>query len=294
VTSDGRIELHCGPCARGERTVAAVEAVPELPATAARSRWWVAAAGATVVAGAALAVVAGAVAPPAIAASAGRADRPDGWDDVVEPIELGGAADGHADRLDPRLVAAAPRAIEPPPIPERDGEPIDEWLPTLRAWVHPVPGSPDVVPNKPSRRFGADRDGVRNRCGGGHCGVDLDGVLGQPVVAVAWGTVVKVQRDDTGLGGRYVRIEHPDFVYTVYFHLDRIAPGLRVGDEVDAGEAIGTLGRTGIRVSLPHLHFALELPEDGAVVYADPEPFLARAEVLARDAVPEVPADHDR
>jgi murein DD-endopeptidase MepM/ murein hydrolase activator NlpD len=181
-------------------------------------------------------------------------------------------------------------------MPERDGEPYDEWFPTLRDWVHPVPGSPDVIPTKASRLFGATRDNhpnIRSECGGGHCGVDLEGDRGQPVVAVAWGTVVRVQNDPDRLGGRYVRIEHPDFVYTSYFHLDRIAPGLKVGDEVEPGTPVGALGRSGIEVSMAHLHFALELPDDlgSHVHFVDPVPFLARAQVLARDAVPDFPLE---
>jgi murein DD-endopeptidase MepM/ murein hydrolase activator NlpD len=184
-----------------------------------------------------------------------------------------------------------PRELPVAPIPEREGEPLDEWLPILRDWVHPVPGSTDIVPRRASRMFGAHRDGDRpHRCGGGHCGVDLDGERGQPVVAVAWGTVLRINRDADSLGGRYVRIEHPDFVHTTYFHLDLIAPDLQVGDEVTPGQALGTIGSTGIRVSVPHLHFSLEILEENTRIFIDPAPFLARAQVLGRHDVPEIVA----
>ncbi len=156
-------------------------------------------------------------------------------------------------------------------------------MPTLRDWVHPVPGTSDLFPVRPNRLFGADRDGDdRPECGGGHCGVDLGGDRGQALVAVAWGTVSKIQREPNRRGGRYVRIEHPDFVYSSYFHLDRIAPDLAVGDEVEAGRPLGALGSSGIKVSSPHLHFGLELPGRGASVFVDPSPYLARARVIER------------
>jgi murein DD-endopeptidase MepM/ murein hydrolase activator NlpD len=123
---------------------------------------------------------------------------------------------------------------------------------------------------------------LREECGAGHCGVDLEGDRGQDVVAVAWGTVVRIQNDPDGRGGRYVKIEHPDFVYTSYFHLDRIARGLEVGMEVEPGTPLGELGASGIHISMPHLHFALEIVEDGELTFIDPVPFLHRAEVLPR------------
>lgn len=208
--------------------------------------------------------------------------------DVTEPVSamIGDESEERAApeyQLDPPGIAAteaSPAAAPLPPIPERDGERLDEWYPTLRDWVHPVPGSTEIVPAKGSRLFGAARDHAANGCGGGHCGIDLEGERGQPVVAVAWGTVVKIERNDASRGGRYVRIEHPDFVYTSYFHLDAIAPELEVGMEVDPGQPIGTLGRSGIRVSMPHLHLALEVPEGATLRFIDPLPFLARSTVI--------------
>jgi murein DD-endopeptidase MepM/ murein hydrolase activator NlpD len=161
---------------------------------------------------------------------------------------------------------------------ESGDEPMEERLPTLLDWVYPVAGSDESFPLKPTRRFGAQRDRVRRTdCGRGHCGVDLDGPRGTPVVAVAWGQVKHVERRGGKSSGKYVRIEHPDYVYTSYMHLDSIADGLKVGDEVQPGDLLGTLGRTGIRHSDAHLHFSLEIPAGDRFVHLDPTPYLREA-----------------
>jgi murein DD-endopeptidase MepM/ murein hydrolase activator NlpD len=209
---------------------------------------------------------------PALARLSGKADtRPVGGD----PGDVG--------LLGPANESDAP-VVMVHEIPLRNDEPIDEWYPTLADWVHPVAAGVEQVPTKSTRRFGARRDGVgRADCGAGHCGVDLDGPRGQPIVAVAWGVVARIQSSASGRGGRYVRVEHPDGIFTSYMHLDDIAPDLALGDEIEAGTVLGTLGRTGIHHSTPHLHFSLEIPaEDDAErwTYIDPLPFLARARLV--------------
>jgi murein DD-endopeptidase MepM/ murein hydrolase activator NlpD len=161
---------------------------------------------------------------------------------------------------------------------ENSGEPLEERLPTLLDWVYPVAGSDESFPLKSTRRFGAPRDGVkRTECGRGHCGVDLDGPRGTPVVAVAWGEITRIERRSGRSSGKYVRIEHPDYVYTSYMHLDSIADGLEVGDEVQPGDVLGTLGRTGIRNSAAHLHLSLEIPRGDHFEHLDPTPYLRKA-----------------
>lgn len=177
------------------------------------------------------------------------------------------------------------------PMPVWDGIPLDEVYPSLRGWIHPVTDAKEIVPDSGSRRFGSRRDGIlRDECGAGHCGVDLDGPRGQPMVAVAAGKVVRVEHSELGRdgrSGRYVRIEHNDGTLTAYMHLDVIAEGISVGDRVDAGQYIGTLGATAIFSSRPHCHFSLELPltegmhgDNTKTRYIDPSPFLARARVV--------------
>ncbi|PTX91126.1 M23 family metallopeptidase [Opitutus sp. ER46] len=65
--------------------------------------------------------------------------------------------------------------------------------------------------------------------------------------------------------GRYVVLEHPEqspAVYSLYAHLSRIAPGLKVGDQVKAGTVLGTLGYSAERPfprDRAHLHFEFGL-----------------------------------
>ncbi|GAB4513325.1 MAG: hypothetical protein Tsb0020_31510 [Haliangiales bacterium] len=178
--------------------------------------------------------------------------------------------------------------IELPPtlddLLENSEQPLEERFPILSDWVFPVTDSSDEFPLKRTRIFGAVREGVtRTECGRGHCGIDLNGPRGTPVVAVAWGVVARIRRDSDSRSGKYVRIEHPDYVYTSYMHLDDIADGLRVGDEVEPGQMLGTLGRTGILHSAPHLHFSLQLPSGQTLLHFDPLSYIVDAERLTAD-----------
>jgi murein DD-endopeptidase MepM/ murein hydrolase activator NlpD len=213
------------------------------------------------------------------------------------------AAELHA-QVDVRELVAVParvtsRESAPPlpdpaaqyPLPLHNGTPLDELYPSLREWAHPVSDARELMPEQPSRHFGAERVGIeRPECGAGHCGVDLDGPRGQPIVAVADGKVVRVEHSELGLdgrSGRYVRIQHEDGTLTAYMHLDDIAEGLEVGDVVEAGQLIGYLGATACFSAPAHLHFSLEVPNrpdlHGDITdthYVDPAPFLVRATVL--------------
>ena len=178
------------------------------------------------------------------------------------------------------------------PIPVVDGQRLDDQFPALVDWIHPVTGSDEHMPEQPSRHFGAERKGVeRLECGAGHCGVDLDGPRGRPIVAVANGTVVRVELSELGLdgrSGRYVRIEHDDGTLTAYMHMDDVAD-VRVGQRVTAGQYVGTLGASAVYESAPHLHFSLEAPrhpgshgDNTDTYYVNPAPFLVRATVTPK------------
>jgi murein DD-endopeptidase MepM/ murein hydrolase activator NlpD len=188
----------------------------------------------------------------------------------------------------PAALAPAVHAMKPPPPRPQDS--MDEARAMMARnqsesdeWVHPLPGPERRFPIRDTRRFHAAREGVRpDECGGGHCGVDLGGKKGELVMAVHDGVVERVQRDAEeggrrGNEGRFILINHKGgTVLTSYIHLDGIREDLRPGIPVKAGEAIGTVGDTGVKESGPHLHFAVSVRPhaDGDMLYIDPEPML--------------------
>jgi murein DD-endopeptidase MepM/ murein hydrolase activator NlpD len=172
------------------------------------------------------------------------------------------------------------------------GRPLDEVYPSIVQWVHPVTSARELLPWNPARHFGAERTAIhRSDCGSGHCGVDLDGPRGRAIVAVAEGVIVRVDHraNNDGMTGRWVRIQHDDGYLTSYMHLDTVEPTLEVGDRVARGQALGTLGSTGVSANAPHLHFSLELPLRAgykgdlgfsAARFINPAPFVMRAKVI--------------
>ena len=101
-----------------------------------------------------------------------------------------------------------------------------------------------------------------------HLGHDLMGSLGTPIVAVEGGVVEAMGWNR--YGGWRIGIRSFDGKrYYYYAHLKKnapFAPGLQVGDMVDAGQLIGFMGRTGYsdkentnNIETVHLHFGLQL-----------------------------------
>jgi len=86
-----------------------------------------------------------------------------------------------------------------------------------------------------------------------HMGVDIAAPRGTPVVAAAAGTVTLAERDLFFTGGTVI-IDHGYGLATTYQHMDRV--DVAVGEHVEAGTPIGTVGATG-RVTGPHLHWSL-------------------------------------
>jgi murein DD-endopeptidase MepM/ murein hydrolase activator NlpD len=150
------------------------------------------------------------------------------------------------------------------------------------ALVPPLESSPRVATSGP----GDDRDGGARR----HRGLDVVAAVGEPVRAIADGTVVfagvnlatnsragrippariaSYANRRLGAGGIYLCIRHTAQVSTsnlmsCYMHLDRYFVGH--GAAVKAGDTIAIVGRSGVRRSPPHLHF--EVRVDGA--FKDP------------------------
>lgn len=101
-----------------------------------------------------------------------------------------------------------------------------------------------------------------------HLGHDMMGALGTPIVAVEGGVVEALGWNR--YGGWRVGIRSFDGRrYYYYAHLQKdtpFAPGLAVGDTVNAGDLIGFMGRTGYsdtentnNIEEVHLHFGMQL-----------------------------------
>jgi peptidoglycan LD-endopeptidase LytH len=114
--------------------------------------------------------------------------------------------------------------------------------------------------------------GVRSGGTQFHEGIDIKSVArdrhGEPADAIfaAMDGIVRHISSSPGNSsyGRYIVLEHPDAtpgVYTLYAHLSRIAPGLRVGERVARGQTIGVMGHSSGGYSIPkeraHLHFEI-------------------------------------
>lgn len=96
-----------------------------------------------------------------------------------------------------------------------------------------------------------------------HTGVDLAAPQGTRVLAPAEGQVAFVGQK--GGYGNAIELRHGGGITTLYGHLSRFAPGLRVGARVRQGETIGFVGMTGFATG-PHLHYEFRI----AGAYQDP------------------------
>lgn len=96
--------------------------------------------------------------------------------------------------------------------------------------------------------------------GGGsrtHEALDIMADRGTPVVAAVDGRIEKLF--DSNDGGHTIYQFDRDRTHAYYYaHLDRYAPGLQAGKDVEQGEVIGYVGSTGnASEDAPHLHFAI-------------------------------------
>jgi LysM repeat protein len=85
-----------------------------------------------------------------------------------------------------------------------------------------------------------------------HNGVDIGNKVGTPIYAADEGTVIIAAGGWNGGYGNTIVISHGNGKKTRYGHLSKLF--VKVGDEVERGENIGTMGSTG-RSTGPHLHF---------------------------------------
>ena len=132
-----------------------------------------------------------------------------------------------------------------------------------------------MFPMDPSPRcvvldnFGDARSGGRR-----HEGVDLLATQGQPVYAVADGTLTEQTDVSSPLAGNSWGLTAVGGVYYFYAHLSAFADGLSVGDRVSRGQVIGYVGDTGNPgPGNHHLHFEVH-PGGMRSAAVDPLPLL--------------------
>lgn len=114
-----------------------------------------------------------------------------------------------------------------------------------------LPLSPPLERLPVSGRFGARRV-INGQPRSPHSGADYRAATGDPVLAVASGTVALAE--EHFFAGNSVFLDHGDGLISMYFHLSEI--GVEEGQRVEVGEEIGKVGATG-RATGPHLHFGV-------------------------------------
>jgi murein DD-endopeptidase MepM/ murein hydrolase activator NlpD len=89
-----------------------------------------------------------------------------------------------------------------------------------------------------------------------HDAIDIVAPRGTEVRAVEHGTINKLFTSKAG--GVTIYEFDPTETYSYYYaHLDRYAPGLAEGQQVERGQLLGYVGSTGNASAAPHLHFAI-------------------------------------
>jgi murein DD-endopeptidase MepM/ murein hydrolase activator NlpD len=105
-----------------------------------------------------------------------------------------------------------------------------------------------------------------------HKGIDIFAARGTQIVAAADGILSFI--GDQPKGGHCLWLTTEAGTSFYYAHLDRWAPGLYEGMEVQAGDLLGFVGNTGNARHTPsHLHFGINQNDE----MVNPYPLLARA-----------------
>lgn len=132
--------------------------------------------------------------------------------------------------------------------------PIYQTITPQAQWAITQPFSSPLDINYISAIYGSPRSYAGAPVSIFHTGVDYGAPVNTPIRAVAAGTVVFSQF--TGLRGNLVVIDHGLGVFTSYAHMTQTL--VNVGDVVTVGQAVGSLGNTGLSTAA-HLHWEVRV-----------------------------------
>ncbi len=108
------------------------------------------------------------------------------------------------------------------------------------------------IPGCETSPFGVQRLYNGKPSGNYHSGTDQRGPRGEPIHAIAGGTVRLIGRFN--LHGNVVGVDHGEGLSSIYLHMSRIA--VKDGKTVQKGDVMGYVGSTG-RSTAPHLHWGM-------------------------------------
>lgn len=109
------------------------------------------------------------------------------------------------------------------------------------------------VKGKFTSEFGTQRV-YNNTPGWKHSGIDISGNTGTPIKATQSGTIILAK--SLKVHGNTVMIDHGLGIVSIYNHLNKIS--VKLNDNVNKGDIIGTVGSTGIATG-SHLHFGISV-----------------------------------
>ena len=172
-----------------------------------------------------------------------------------EPVTLAlpvAVAEGHYDREQITLSAETSRLLAPE-IVSREHALLETTCSGGKERLSEAFRFPVAEPSY-SSVFGTLRSYNGGPYSGFHRGLDFRGATGTPVYAAAAGQVAL--SETLQLYGNTVVVRHGLGVCSAYMHLNERS--VTAGDEVIAGDPLGTLGATGL-VTGPHLHFEVRV-----------------------------------
>jgi murein DD-endopeptidase MepM/ murein hydrolase activator NlpD len=188
----------------------------------------------------------------------------DDWSQLIAQLRT------DLNRNNNRILARTPAVVTSGTTRARDQEFADR----ARALFAPLNGTALRMPVVGVRAQALSDSWHDPRDGGSrvHKGIDIFAPRGTEVVAVSDGIVSYI--GDQPKSGHCMWLSTENGASFFYAHLDRWAPGLYEGMEVQAGDLLGFVGNTGNAVHTPsHLHFGINQNDD----MVNPYPLLSHA-----------------